>query len=69
MDFSKFILEILKYDFGIAAFNTYNQNEMSYCYMVVSEKGKNVRAIKVECLTLNLSKKLDEILLEIQNIK
>lgn len=67
MDFSEFILKIHEYDWGIAAFNTYNQNRINHCYMMVSEKGTNVKAIKIECSAYNLNEKLDQVLLEIQN--
>lgn len=59
MDFQEFITKIQTLGYGVVAFNTYYQNQVNYCYIMIAEKGNTGRFHKREFTASELNQNLD----------
>ena len=54
MEFKEFIQKIEKYDFGIVSCNTYYQEGVNNCYMMIAKRGNNGKFYKREASVKDL---------------
>jgi hypothetical protein len=68
MNMQEFVIELHKRDFGVI-FNTYIQEGVNYCFIIVTEKGNTGRFLKRECVDCDLNYTIENMLLDILKLK
>lgn len=66
MDMQEFIAKIHERNFGVASFNTYMQDGVNHCFIIVTEIGNDGRFFKEECIDQKLNNTLQKMLDDIE---
>lgn len=62
MDMQEFVTKLHDRNFGVASFNTYTQEGMNHCFIMIAEKGDKGTFFKGECPYYNLNNMLKSLL-------
>lgn len=69
MDMEEFIDKINERNFGVVSFNTYKQNGINCCYIMIAERGDNGWFMKRECYDYELNNTLEMMLDELKTMR
>jgi hypothetical protein len=69
MDMEKFIAELHERNFGVVSFNTYIQNDINRCFIMIAERGSVCRFSKSECDDVDLNYTLQNMIVEVLKLK
>jgi hypothetical protein len=69
MDMEEFIAELHERNFGVVSFNTYMQNDLNRCFIMIAERGSTGRFLKSECYDVDLNYTLQNMIVEVLKLK
>lgn len=69
MDMREFVAKLDNRNFGVASFNTYVQDGMNHCFIIVTERGDKGTFLKGECPYYNIDNMLKSLLVGIDRLE
>lgn len=69
MDMRDFIAKLDNRNFGVVSFNTYIQDSMNHCFIMVAERGDKGMFFKRECPYYNTNNMLKALLMDIDRLE
>lgn len=68
MDMREFVAKLHDRNFGVASFNTYIQDNMNHCFIMVAERGNKGIFFKGECPYYSINNMLKSLLIDIDRL-